>query len=110
MFVVLKAFYILSNCCICRCRHGYFHVVNNDYTHWEMYAIGGSASPTINSQGNRFLAPNRRFNKEVSAHKYMNETLFPFLWVYGGEDILISWNNISFCVSYDNMESNTITA
>ncbi|KAK2981173.1 hypothetical protein RJ640_011839 [Escallonia rubra] len=29
-----------------RCRHGYFHVVNNDYTHWEMYAIGGSASHT----------------------------------------------------------------
>ncbi|CAN1295413.1 Probable pectate lyase 5 [Linum perenne] len=48
-----------------RCRHGYFHVVNNDYTHWIMYAIGGSASPTINSQGNRFLAPNDRFNKEV---------------------------------------------
>uniref|UniRef100_A0A7N0T9X8 Pectate lyase n=1 Tax=Kalanchoe fedtschenkoi TaxID=63787 RepID=A0A7N0T9X8_KALFE len=48
-----------------RCRHGYFHVVNNDYTHWEMYAIGGSASPTINSQGNRFLAPNDEFNKEV---------------------------------------------
>ncbi|KAL8123388.1 hypothetical protein AgCh_011381 [Apium graveolens] len=48
-----------------RCRHGYFHVVNNDYTHWEMYAIGGSASPTINSQGNRFLAPNIRFSKEV---------------------------------------------
>ncbi|KAH9330621.1 hypothetical protein KI387_002729, partial [Taxus chinensis] len=41
-----------------RCRHGYFHVVNNDYTHWEMYAIGGSANPTINSQGNRFLASN----------------------------------------------------
>ncbi|KAL0381775.1 UNVERIFIED_CONTAM: putative pectate lyase P18 [Sesamum angustifolium] len=40
-----------------RCRQGYFHVVNNDYTHWEMYAIGGSASPTIYSQGNRFLAP-----------------------------------------------------
>ncbi|KAI5604639.1 hypothetical protein POPTR_001G339500v4 [Populus trichocarpa] len=52
-----------------RCRHGYFHVVNNDYTHWEMYAIGGSASPTINSQGNRFLAPNRRFNKEVTKHE-----------------------------------------
>ncbi|KAJ9169425.1 hypothetical protein P3X46_017625 [Hevea brasiliensis] len=49
---------------ICRCRHGYFHVVNNDYSHWEMYAIGGSAAPTINSQGNRFLAPNDRFNKE----------------------------------------------
>nr|DAD30723.1 TPA_asm: hypothetical protein HUJ06_009574 [Nelumbo nucifera] len=50
-----------------RCRHGYFHVVNNDYTHWEMYAIGGSAAPTINSQGNRFLAPDNRFSKEVRA-------------------------------------------
>lgn len=52
-----------------RCRHGYFHVVNNDYTHWEMYAIGGSASPTINSQGNRFLAPNNKDNKEVTKHE-----------------------------------------
>ncbi|XP_073280791.1 probable pectate lyase 5 [Primulina huaijiensis] len=52
-----------------RCRHGYFHVVNNDYTHWEMYAIGGSAAPTINSQGNRFLAPDDRFNKEVTKHE-----------------------------------------
>lgn len=33
-----------------------------------MYAIGGSASPTINSQGNRFLAPDDRSKKEVSAH------------------------------------------
>lgn len=49
-----------------RCRLGYFHVVNNDYTHWEMYAIGGSAAPTINSQGNRFLAPDDRFCKEVT--------------------------------------------
>ncbi|KAK9925415.1 hypothetical protein M0R45_033739 [Rubus argutus] len=52
-----------------RCRHGYFHVVNNDYTHWEMYAIGGSAAPTIYSQGNRFLAPDRRFDKEVTKHE-----------------------------------------
>ncbi|XP_042469622.1 probable pectate lyase 1 [Zingiber officinale] len=49
-----------------RCRHGYFHVVNNDYTHWEMYAIGGSANPTINSQGNRYLAPKNPFAKEVT--------------------------------------------
>ncbi|KAD7477937.1 hypothetical protein E3N88_01073 [Mikania micrantha] len=49
-----------------RCRHGYFHVVNNDYTHWEMYAIGGSANPTINSQGNRYLAPTNPFAKEVT--------------------------------------------
>ncbi|KAH0707438.1 hypothetical protein KY289_012514 [Solanum tuberosum] len=52
-----------------RCRHGYFHVVNNDYTHWEMYAIGGSAAPTINSQGNRFLAPNEKYRKEVTKHE-----------------------------------------
>lgn len=49
-----------------RCRHGYFHVVNNDYMQWEMYAIGGSASPTINSQGNRFLAPENPDSKEVT--------------------------------------------
>lgn len=33
-------------------------MVNNDFTAWEMYAIGGSANPTINSQGNRYTAPN----------------------------------------------------
>ncbi|PIA25701.1 hypothetical protein AQUCO_10800001v1 [Aquilegia coerulea] len=49
-----------------RCRHGYFHIVNNDYTRWIMYAIGGSANPTINSQGNRYLAPSNRFAKEVT--------------------------------------------
>lgn len=40
-----------------RIRWGFVHVVNNDYTHWELYAIGGSQSPTILSQGNRFIAP-----------------------------------------------------
>lgn len=49
-----------------RCRHGYFHIVNNDYTEWEMYAIGGSANPTINSQGNRYIAPPDPNAKEVS--------------------------------------------
>lgn len=39
-----------------RCRFGYFHVVNNFYTNWEMYAIGGSENPTINSEGNHFVA------------------------------------------------------
>jgi len=48
-----------------RCRRGYFHIVNNDYTSWEMYAIGGSASPTINSQGNRYIAPTDPNAKEV---------------------------------------------
>ncbi|CAN4100543.1 unnamed protein product [Withania somnifera] len=57
-----------------RCRHGYFHVVNNDYTHWKMYAIGGSANPTINSQGNRFLAPNNRFSKQVTKREISPES------------------------------------
>jgi pectate lyase len=48
-----------------RCRRGYIHVVNNDFTQWEMYAIGGSANPTINSQGNRYIAPANQNAKEV---------------------------------------------
>lgn len=48
-----------------RCRRGYIHVVNNDFTQWEMYAIGGSANPTINSQGNRYTAPINQNAKEV---------------------------------------------
>ena len=48
-----------------RCRYGFFHLVNNDYTHWEMYAIGGSQNPTIVSQGNRFLPPPDPRVKEV---------------------------------------------
>lgn len=48
-----------------RCRWGFIHVVNNDYTHWLMYAIGGSSHPTIISQGNRFIAPPNHAAKEV---------------------------------------------
>ncbi|KAL5803867.1 hypothetical protein ACOSQ3_030667 [Xanthoceras sorbifolium] len=54
-----------------RCRHGYFHIVNNIYTGWEMYAIGGSANPTINSQGNVFIAANNRSTKEVTKHEVL---------------------------------------
>lgn len=57
-----------------RCRHGYFHVVNNDYTQWEMYAIGGSASPTIYSEGNRFLAPDDSVKKQVTKHENAPES------------------------------------
>ncbi|MED6192069.1 hypothetical protein PIB30_006567 [Stylosanthes scabra] len=49
-----------------RCRFGFFHVLNNDYTHWLMYAIGGTSNPTILSQGNRFNAPNNDAAKEVT--------------------------------------------
>ncbi|PWA63836.1 pectin lyase fold/virulence factor, AmbAllergen [Artemisia annua] len=43
-----------------RCRWGFFHIINNDYQPWRMYAIVGSAKPTIISQGNRFIAPDGR--------------------------------------------------
>ena len=42
----------------CRVRFGYAHVVNNQYDEWLMYAIGGSAGPTIFSEGNYFMASN----------------------------------------------------
>lgn len=78
LLLIRPMFYIDQKCpnLICRCRHGYFHVVNNDYTHWEMYAIGGSASPTINSQGNRYLAPANPFAKEVSLNHKQNFFFF----------------------------------
>lgn len=50
-----------------RCRSGFFHVINNYYSRWEMYAIGGSANPTIISQGNRFKASNNSYTKEVKS-------------------------------------------
>ncbi|WCJ20419.1 Pectin lyase-like superfamily protein [Euphorbia peplus] len=56
-----------------RCRWGFIHVVNNDYTHWEMYAIGGSSKPTIISQGNRFIAPNNYNAKQVTKREYATE-------------------------------------
>ncbi|KAK6947084.1 Pectate lyase [Dillenia turbinata] len=49
-----------------RCRHGFFHIVNNVYNGWKMYAIGGSANPTINSQGNIFIASDSDSSKEVT--------------------------------------------
>ncbi|THF94177.1 hypothetical protein TEA_004440 [Camellia sinensis var. sinensis] len=56
-----------------RCRRGYIHVVNNDFTEWKMYAIGGSANPTINSQGNRYTAPVDPDAKEVTKRVDTNE-------------------------------------
>ncbi|XP_020085567.1 probable pectate lyase 1 isoform X2 [Ananas comosus] len=73
-----------------RCRHGYFHVVNNDYTHWEMYAIGGSADPTINSQGNRYLAPTNPFAKEVTKRVDTDESMWKS-WNWRSEgDLLLN--------------------
>ncbi|KAF5734712.1 pectate lyase-like isoform X1 [Tripterygium wilfordii] len=59
-----------------RCRWGFIHVVNNDYTHWLMYAIGGSKNPTILSQGNRFIAPPNKNCKEVTKRDYSPESVW----------------------------------
>ncbi|KAK1352421.1 Pectate lyase [Heracleum sosnowskyi] len=56
-----------------RVRFGFVHVVNNDYTHWNMYAIGGSQGPTIISQGNRFIAPINDRLKEITKREYAKE-------------------------------------
>ncbi|KAK9707286.1 hypothetical protein RND81_07G186700 [Saponaria officinalis] len=73
-----------------RCRWGFFHVVNNDYTHWEMYAIGGSQNPTIISEGNRFIAPpHNAFAKEVTHRMNPNSPWDSGTWT-SKDDILLN--------------------
>nr|P27762.1 RecName: Full=Pectate lyase 4; AltName: Full=Antigen Amb a II; AltName: Full=Antigen K; Short=AgK; AltName: Full=Pollen allergen Amb a 2; AltName: Allergen=Amb a 2; Flags: Precursor [Ambrosia artemisiifolia]AAA32671.1 allergen [Ambrosia artemisiifolia] len=48
-----------------RCRFGFFQIVNNFYDRWDKYAIGGSSNPTILSQGNKFVAPDFIYKKNV---------------------------------------------
>ncbi|XP_068306477.1 pectate lyase-like [Pyrus communis] len=71
-----------------RCRWGFFHVVNNDYTHWLMYAIGGSQHPTIISQGNRFIAPLNEASKEVTKREYAAENVWKS-WNWRSENDLM---------------------
>ncbi|KAB2597013.1 pectate lyase 2 [Pyrus ussuriensis x Pyrus communis] len=49
-----------------RVRFGYAHVANNRYDEWKMYAVGGSANPTIFSEGNYFIAPETSYAKQVT--------------------------------------------
>ncbi|KAK8664893.1 hypothetical protein V6N13_084664 [Hibiscus sabdariffa] len=55
-----------------RVRIGYAHVANNRYDEWKMYAIGGSANPTIFSEGNYFVAPDNRSSKQVTKREASN--------------------------------------
>jgi len=82
-----------------RCRWGFFHVVNNDYTHWLMYAIGGSQHPTIISQGNRFIAPPNLAAKEVTKRDYATEDEWKN-WTWRSEGDLMM--NGAFFVSSGN--------
>ncbi|KAK3010055.1 hypothetical protein RJ639_012824 [Escallonia herrerae] len=75
-----------------RCRLGYFHIVNNIYTGWKAYAVGGSANPTINSQGNVFIASDNRAKKEVMSH-LLNMLLHVTKHVTSsGDDEWKNWN------------------
>ncbi|PPR99415.1 hypothetical protein GOBAR_AA21252 [Gossypium barbadense] len=73
-----------------RCRHGFIHVVNNDYTHWLMYAIGGSRNPTIISQGNRYTASSTLASREVTKR------------VYAPPEVWKKWNWISEGDHFEN--------
>uniref|UniRef100_A0A0E0E383 Pectate lyase n=1 Tax=Oryza meridionalis TaxID=40149 RepID=A0A0E0E383_9ORYZ len=70
-----------------RCRWGFFHVVNNDYTHWLMYAIGGSKNPTIISQGNRYIAPPNLAAKRITKQLGATEEEWKN-WVWHSEEDL----------------------
>ncbi|KAI3687835.1 hypothetical protein L1987_81538 [Smallanthus sonchifolius] len=85
-----------------RCRRGYIHVVNNVYSRWEMYAIGGSGNPTINSQGNRYTAPANRNAKEVTKRVDTSEEHWKG-WNWRSEgDILV--NGAFFVASGEGLE------
>ncbi|CAL1406322.1 unnamed protein product [Linum trigynum] len=73
-----------------RLRFGFAHVVNNDYTHWEMYAVGGSSNPTILSQGNRFIAPPNPASKEVTKREYADESVWKSWNWRSEEDLLLN--------------------
>lgn len=87
-----------------RCRFGYFHVLNNDYTEWGMYAIGGSAKPTILSQGNRFLASANPSTKEVTKRQNTNENEWK-KWNWKSEDDVML--NDAYFTKSGSLESST---
>ncbi|CAO2829048.1 unnamed protein product [Amaranthus hypochondriacus] len=72
-----------------RCRWGFFHIVNNDYTHWLMYAIGGSMNPTIISEGNRFIAPPNPRAKEVTHRQKPQSKWDTGIWI-SNKDMLVN--------------------
>ncbi|KAM3360835.1 putative pectate lyase P56 [Capsicum galapagoense] len=71
-----------------RCRFGFFHLVNNDCTHWERY--GGSSRATIISQGNRFIANDKLLMKEVTYREKSTasvEEWMKWTWISQGDDL-----------------------
>jgi len=73
-----------------------------------MYAIGGSANPTILSQGNRFLASANPFTKEVTKRQNSNENEWKE-WNWRSEDDLLL-NGANFTESGSGKSSVYATA
>lgn len=80
-------------------RWGFVHVVNNDYTHWQSYAIGGADGATIISQGNRFIAPDDLATKQVTYRKKAPESVWKD-WTWRSEGDLLM-NGATFIQSGD---------
>ncbi|KAL8210966.1 hypothetical protein R6Q57_005403 [Mikania cordata] len=68
-------------------RFGFVHVVNNDYTEWHSYAIGGADGATIISQGNRFVAADGA-RKEVTKREIAPESVWR-KWTWRSEGDLM---------------------
>ena len=67
-----------------------------------MYAIGGSGEPTINSQGNRYMAPENPFAKEVTKRVDTQQSKWKG-WNWRSEgDILL--NGAFFVASGEELE------
>ncbi|TYI29930.1 hypothetical protein ES332_A05G350500v1 [Gossypium tomentosum] len=72
-----------------RCRFGFIHVVNNDYNHWFLYAIGGTSHPTIISQGNRYSAPGTFTAKEVTCRGLLKPAQWKnWNWQFGADKMM----------------------
>ncbi|KAI3793980.1 hypothetical protein L1987_36604 [Smallanthus sonchifolius] len=70
-------------------RFGFVHVVNNDYTEWQSYAIGGGDGATIISQGNRFMAADGAC-KQITKREQVPESVWR-KWTWRSEgDLLLN--------------------
>ncbi|XP_076891576.1 pectate lyase-like [Bidens hawaiensis] len=69
-------------------RFGFVHIVNNDYTQWHSYAIGGSDGATIISQGNRFVASDSAQKEVTKREKVPESTWCKWTWRSEGDLML----------------------
>ncbi|KAJ4915654.1 putative pectate lyase 2 [Raphanus sativus] len=77
-----------------RVRRGYAHVANNRYDKWQMYAIGGSADPTIFSEGNYFVAPDDPSKKQVTKRLDSGDDRKSWKWI-SSKDVLLNGLTLS---------------